>query len=772
MRKLLLVLAAIMACSISLPAQQKQILSAAAASCSASNASCLIYGVDQSAGAATFTVSANASGNTLQFEASGDNGTTWVALNVTPSNSTTAVTSTTGTGTWQANVAGYTQARIRMSTLVGGTSTVSIITSIASARSNGGGGGGGTIAGTIANTQVAFGTAANTIGGNSGFTFSSPNLTIPGNLTLSGSSSGSASIGTAAAAGSPCTFLVPTTSASSVPPNFLLTSAAPSSGSCQTSWSFNGPLGPWATTGGGTAQAQVVAFNQPPLTDAGLVAGVQICWLPAAANTGGAPTLAGTGSSTFSAHAIIKEPNGIALVANDLTTTAWACVIYDGTNFELLNPQTVNPAFVQTSQTNVYGAFLQDFTAATMEVPEAAGFTTNVNSTIGNDTTNNNIHLWVNSADSLAAAEASAITANTIPKATNSTQSLLTASSLKDNGTTVTTTEPFGIGAVPPTACGTSTGCVALAEASTTGTPTAGQDYMRADSTSHSFLCSFNGVAEVSCGGSGTVTSIATTSPITGGTITSTGTIACATCVTSAAALTNNAIVTGSGLQASKTPAAGVTVLPSVNGIGNTANIGPGIIFNAVGQGVMSEGNGVFGITNNTAGGSGTLYSQNSLFGTNDTVVDVLPVNSSAWAVVRERHTVGQTGAGLILATQDAVPISFRPNATESARFLSGGGIEAIGGSSPLTGTGTCATITTTAGGTWAGTGKCTGTSGAATLIITPGSTAANGWVCHVQDETTRADLFQQTSHSTTACTLTSSAVVQNDIIIFTAFAF
>ena len=34
-------------------------------------------------------------------------------------------------------------------------------------------------------------------------------------------------------------------------------------------------------------------------------------------------------------------------------------------------------------------------------------------------------------------------------------------------------------------------------------------------------------------GGSGTVTSVATTSPITGGTITGTGTIACATCTTS-----------------------------------------------------------------------------------------------------------------------------------------------------------------------------------------------------------------------------------------------
>lgn len=56
-------------------------------------------------------------------------------------------------------------------------------------------------------------------------------------------------------------------------------------------------------------------------------------------------------------------------------------------------------------------------------------------------------------------------------------------------------------------------------------------------------------------GGSGTVTSIATTSPITGGTITATGTIACATCVTSAAALTANGAMVGGGSQASQVSA-------------------------------------------------------------------------------------------------------------------------------------------------------------------------------------------------------------------------
>lgn len=59
--------------------------------------------------------------------------------------------------------------------------------------------------------------------------------------------------------------------------------------------------------------------------------------------------------------------------------------------------------------------------------------------------------------------------------------------------------------------------------------------------------------------GSGSVTSIATTSPIGGGTITTTGTLTCTTCVTSAAALTSNAVVIGGGAQASSTISASTT---------------------------------------------------------------------------------------------------------------------------------------------------------------------------------------------------------------------
>jgi hypothetical protein len=57
----------------------------------------------------------------------------------------------------------------------------------------------------------------------------------------------------------------------------------------------------------------------------------------------------------------------------------------------------------------------------------------------------------------------------------------------------------------------------------------------------------------------GTVTSVATSSPLGGGTITGSGTLTCVTCVTSASALTNHAVVIGGGLQASSTISADTT---------------------------------------------------------------------------------------------------------------------------------------------------------------------------------------------------------------------
>lgn len=70
---------------------------------------------------------------------------------------------------------------------------------------------------------------------------------------------------------------------------------------------------------------------------------------------------------------------------------------------------------------------------------------------------------------------------------------------------------------------------------------------------------------KISAAGTGTVTNVATTAPITGGPITTTGTIACPTCVTSAASLTSTAFMTGAGSQASQTACATCTLDSSGN---------------------------------------------------------------------------------------------------------------------------------------------------------------------------------------------------------------
>lgn len=91
------------------------------------------------------------------------------------------------------------------------------------------------------------------------------------------------------------------------------------------------------------------------------------------------------------------------------------------------------------------------------------------------------------------------------------------------------------------------------------GNPPAGLVRLYCDSGTGNLTClTATGAACLASGG-GSVTSIATTSPIGGGTITTSGTITCVTCVTSAASLTSNAVVIGGGLQASSTIPADTT---------------------------------------------------------------------------------------------------------------------------------------------------------------------------------------------------------------------
>jgi hypothetical protein len=88
--------------------------------------------------------------------------------------------------------------------------------------------------------------------------------------------------------------------------------------------------------GGGTANAQTATLA-PAVTS--LAAGLKVCWLPITANTTTTPTLAVNG---LTATTIVKTPGNVALAASDLTTTAVACAVYDGTYFELQNPQTTS----------------------------------------------------------------------------------------------------------------------------------------------------------------------------------------------------------------------------------------------------------------------------------------------------------------------------------------------------------------------------------------------------------------------------------------------
>ena len=91
-------------------------------------------------GGATFTLSGTFVA-TVGFYASGDGGVTWQPLNVTPSNSSSLVTTATAVGLWQANVSAYTNICILDLVQTSGTAVARIHISTISARTGSSGGG-------------------------------------------------------------------------------------------------------------------------------------------------------------------------------------------------------------------------------------------------------------------------------------------------------------------------------------------------------------------------------------------------------------------------------------------------------------------------------------------------------------------------------------------------------------------------------------------------------------------------------------------------------
>ncbi len=134
MKKYLFLLFGVLMLSARLPAQTGVTgnLTDHSTDCSTTN-SCIAVPVLQNEGGVVFTLAGTFSG-TVQFEASADGGTTWAALNATPSNSTTLATNATAPGTWQANIAAFTNVRLRCSVFSSGTINARINLSTASAR--------------------------------------------------------------------------------------------------------------------------------------------------------------------------------------------------------------------------------------------------------------------------------------------------------------------------------------------------------------------------------------------------------------------------------------------------------------------------------------------------------------------------------------------------------------------------------------------------------------------------------------------------------------
>lgn len=117
------------------------IITAAASTCTAGV--CVSLEVPATASGMGVALSGTFSG-TVQFETSADGGTTWVAINGFPPNSTSGASSATSAGTWRFSVSGMTNFRVRGSSYASGTVTVQLQSSTGAASLNTGGGGGGT----------------------------------------------------------------------------------------------------------------------------------------------------------------------------------------------------------------------------------------------------------------------------------------------------------------------------------------------------------------------------------------------------------------------------------------------------------------------------------------------------------------------------------------------------------------------------------------------------------------------------------------------------
>lgn len=220
--------------------------------------------------------------------------------------------------------------------------------------------------------------------------------------------------------------------------------------------SLNGGIGGAGTgtnaVGGAGGTVSLVAGNGGASAGTGVNAnGGSILLTPGSPGTGGSGTPGVSGNVQFGTAPVITTPGtGWYLFGTEGTEPGSIASGTSGFNMDSTSHcpiQWNNGAnvgcSVSANGTNTFGtAGILDLSAATgataFKVPVIAGATSGANGVIDYDSTNGNTHIRTNGADSIAVAEAAAITANTILKATDSTHGLAAASTLSDSGTILT----------------------------------------------------------------------------------------------------------------------------------------------------------------------------------------------------------------------------------------------------------------------------------------------------------------------------------------------
>jgi hypothetical protein len=185
------------------------------------------------------------------------------------------------------------------------------------------------------------------------------------------------------------------------------------------------------------------------------------------------------------------------------------------------------------------------------------------------------------------------------------------------------------------------------------------------------------------CNASGTVSSIATTSPITGGTITSTGTIACATCLTGSSP-GNHLIMVGQGTQALTTVASVNDAFLVTNSSGVPSLVAGSTVIQA-GTNITVTGTPSTGITINATGSLSTALSNVSgATGSNTAASGNNPIIWN-WAQTTNSQTAFIFGETTAATGTSDIGVAFKnlSGSTAIPLQVSGGGWTSTSGQSP-----------------------------------------------------------------------------------------